>query len=430
MPIINIEANRAWAKRPTIMVSTDPDHDFDVRASIGASGCELQALYGSAGVAKTDETPLATELLFAMGLAAEESIENDLKKNRFVPVAQGAQVIYQVSVFDEVTQTWIRITGTADGLYTVPEDNEFHIPAGMNATIEMKTTQPDLFNELARPNEDGRPQGNLLSYSRQAALHSVGCEVEYAGIMVFNRGDTKEHRLITLRNDAIEEHAADSMQNIKRIVRSFIAFVETGEIPPDFDPDRSVRKGYCNGCNFRSMCHPDGIKMRNNAGSDEETIESAPSTLTEEQFADKIRRLAGMKSVVSALTKVVNSETNDLKGFVTSEKQTELSVPVALVNEDGKILSGETIEYYDGVKTDVVEFVEATLDKYTKKPSGYAHIAVTSSPGKPSLPGENLPTVLANFPELVTVGKDSSRTTVSRKAKPLTQKAMDNLNAK
>ena len=334
MPIINIEANRAWASRPAIMVSTDADHHFDARASLGASGCELQALYRSAGVEHTDETPLATELLFAMGLASEDAIAAYIMKQGFTPLAQGDQVIYQVSVFDEATQMWIRITGTSDGLYTAPENNEFHIPAEAATTIEMKTTQADLFNELARPSEDGRPQGNLLSYSRQAALHSVGCDVDHAGIIVFNRNDTKESRIITLRKDAIEKHAADAVRNIKRIVRNFIIFRDTGEIPPDFDPDRSVRKGYCNGCNFRSMCHPDGIRMRNSAKPVEDTTESVTSDLTVEQFTEKIRRVAEIKTVVSALTKVVNSETNTLKDFVSSENYTELSAPVALVNDN------------------------------------------------------------------------------------------------
>ena len=431
MPITEIVATEEWASRPAIVAT--PLHGgiiYDVRASVGADGCELQHIYDGAGVEKTDETPLSTKLLFTWGLNAEDVIADDLEAKGFVPaIGTGAQVVYTLNTFDKLTgpriyRNRIRISGTSDGLYIAPAQNEFHVPEGALVTIEMKTTQSGLFAELSRQGPNGEPMGNLPSYSRQSALHTIGCEVDYAGIIVYNRNDPKEHRLITLRQDAINKHAADALDKIRGRVRDFRIFSDTGMIPPHFNRDRSVRKGYCNGCPYRSMCHPDGIKMSNSAGSDENAVPVA-SEITVDEFTEKLRRLTEIKSVVSALTKIVNTETNSLRTFVQSEEYTELSVPVAITDNKGEELVGETIEYYDGVKSDIIDVVTAELNKYTAKHSGYAHIAVTSSPGKASVPAANLPAVLANFPELVKTGKDSTRTAVSRKAKPLTQKAMD-----
>ena len=425
MPITSIKATETWASRPALIVPTsDPRYDIYARASLGGGGCELQATYEGAGIIPTDEIPLATKLLFKWGLSAEEIIASDLMNKGFKPVGEGAQIVYAIEDTDPETGTRILITGTSDGLYEAPGDNEFHVPEDTVMTVEMKTTQSGLFAEMARPSENGLPQGNLLDYSRQAALHSVGCEVDYAGILVFNRNDPKEMRLVTLRPEAVNHYKEQGIGRIRRITRSFRLFTETGELP-DFNPDHSVRKGYCNGCPYRSMCHPNGIKMSASKTDAADMDEPATSDLTVDEFADKLRRVAEMKAVQSALNKTVNSETAALKAFVASEGYTELSVPVSITTENGEPLDGETIEYYAGLKTDVMGIVEDAVKKYTAKQTGYAHISVKESPGKPGVPAANVPAVLVNYPELVAIGKNTSRTTVSRKAKPLTQKSID-----
>ena len=429
MPITNIKATEAWASRPALLVPhNDPAHDIHARASLGGGGCELRAIYEGAGLQPTDEIPLATKLLFTWGLSAEEVISADLTDKGFEPVGEGAQMVYSISDTDPALGTRLLIAGTSDGLYIAPADNEFHVPEGAKLTIEMKTTQSKLFAELARPAANGLPQGNLLGYSRQAALHSVGCDVDYAGIIVYDRNDPKEMRLLTLYPEAINHYKEQAIARIRRITRAYRLFTDTGEIP-DFNPDLSVRKGYCNGCQFRSMCHPDGVKMsRSKSDGANEPVEQVASGLTVDQFADKLRRVAEMKAVQSALNNTVNEETAALKSFVISEGFTELSVPVSITTESGEPLQGETSEYYNGLKTDVMGMVEGALDKYTAKQTGYAHISVKDSPGKPGIPAANVPAVLVNYPELVTIGKNSTRTVVSRKTKPLTQEAIDEQN--
>ena len=409
--------DEAWASRPDIMFSEHADYDLEIRASAGAGGCELQRLYRGADLPYTDETPHATQMLFEMGFAAERVVAKMLEQEGFTPaLGTGAQVIYSLETLAEATGQYtngvrIRVTGTADGLYIAPPDNLLAIAEGKPVAVEIKTTRDELFHALAHPVDEDDWQGNLYSYSKQAALHALGCETECAEILVFNRNDTKQSVAVPLLPDAIGRHAQAALRNIQKTAQNFVRFVETGELPQDFDIERSRRRGYCNGCQYRSMCHPNGVAAPMEA---QETAPEPTVQMDPDEYAVRLRRVAAMKAAEKRLKDTIARESADLRDAFVPELD---NATISIMDADGQVIADATTEFYEDVEREVAEITASAVSEYAEDTGGYAHIAVAQTPGRVSVLKKNMPMVQANLPEAISVGKPSLRTTIARKAK-------------
>lgn len=417
--IINTEVNQKWQSRP--MITTGAYGERYIRASAGGAGCALAGYYESAGVEPTDDRPIETLLNFALGLAAEGPLAERIRREGFIPAfGDGGQTTYRVDRVGntEIPQSII-IEGTADGLYIAPEVNEYDIPEGTLVAFEFKTTNPDSFANL-HDVEDGSPTHTLLGYCRQAALHATGCDTNTAVIMVYEMGG-KDSRIVRLGPEAVVRHGENAIRRIMEINEGYDRFLANGKTLPDFNKDGSVRRGYCKGCTFRSLCHPDGVAKLTT--TDEEEVLPAPQ-ISAQEFAQKLRSVTALKAAQSAINKVVNAESDKIKTFTQAQGYTELSVPVAITDDEGGPLAEETKEFYAQENEAHIRVVTDALKSYVASADGYAHISVKTYPGRVGVGKQHVPSMLAERPSWAQRGKDSTRGTISRKKTPLTRKAM------